>query len=261
MNNQSPFKWRHFESEIILLCVRWYLRYSLSYRDLEEMMLERGLHVDHTTIYRWVQRYAPQLEKRCRPHLKACNDSSRVDETYIKVKTVWTYFYRAVDSEGNTLEFLLSPTRDAEAAERFFVKALHSTAGSAPQGRPVQEPVEELTAVAAPNPPTSAPRVINVDKNAAYPKAIAALKANGTLPESVELRQVKYLNNIVEQDHRFIKRRVKPGLGFFSLETAWNTLQGYEVMSMARKGQIRGVEKGDILGQIAFIASMFGVAA
>jgi IS6 family transposase len=116
MDNCSPFKWRHFEAEIILLCVRWYLRYSLSYRDLEEMMRERGLHVDHTTIYRWVQRYAPELEKRCRPHLKATNDSWRVDETYIKVKKAWMYLYRSVDSAGNTLEFLLSPARDAEAA-------------------------------------------------------------------------------------------------------------------------------------------------
>src|SRR6266700_2111454 len=166
MSNQSPFKWRHFESEIILLCVRWYLRYSLSYRDLEEMMLERGLHVDHTTIYRWVQHYAPELEKRCRPHLKACNDSWKVDETYIKVKKAWMYLYRAVDSEGNTLEFLLSATRDAEAAKRFFVKALHSTAGSAPGARPVEEQVEEPTALADPNTTKSAPRVINVDKNA-----------------------------------------------------------------------------------------------
>ena len=98
MSNQSPFKWRHFESEIILLCVRWYLRYSLSYRDLEEMMAERGLSVDHTTIYCWVQRYAPELDKRCRPHLKATTDSWRVDETYVKVKKVWMYLYRAVDS-------------------------------------------------------------------------------------------------------------------------------------------------------------------
>ena len=119
MNQQSPFKWRHFEAEIILLCVRWYLRYSLSSRDLEEMMLERGLQVDHTTIYRWVQYYAPELEKRCRPHLKVTNDFWRVDETYIKVRKTWMYLYRAVDSDGNTLEFLLSPTRDAEAAERF----------------------------------------------------------------------------------------------------------------------------------------------
>jgi IS6 family transposase len=120
MNNQNPFKWRHFESEIILLCVCYYLRYSPSYRDLEEMMLERGLRVDHTTISRWVQRYAPELEKRCRSCLKATTDSWRVDETYVKVKKVWMYLYRAVDSEGHTLEFLLSPTRDAAAANQFF---------------------------------------------------------------------------------------------------------------------------------------------
>ncbi len=103
MTSDSPFKWRPFEGQIILLCVRWYLRYGLSYRDLEEMMVERGLEVDHTTIYRWVQRYAPELEKRCRPHLKLTNDSWRVDETYIKVKGEWRYLYRAVDSAGNTL--------------------------------------------------------------------------------------------------------------------------------------------------------------
>ena len=261
MNQPNPFKWRHFEAEIILLCVRWYLRYSLSYRALEELMRERGLEVDHTTIYRWVQHYAPELEKRSRPHLKATTDSWRVDETYIKIKGTWTYLYRAVDSEGNTLEFLLSPTRDAEAAKCFFVKALHSCACSASQDPSTEEQLAQPTAEAAPSMTTLVPRVINVDKNAAYPKAIAALKATGTLPQSVELRQVKYLNNLVEQDHRFIKRRVKPGLGFFSFETAWNTLQGYEVMNMVRKGQMRGVEKGDILGQIAFITSIFGVAA
>src|SRR6266487_5722465 len=164
MSHQSPFKWCHFESEIILLCVRWSLRSSLSSRDLEEMMRERGLHVDHTTISRWVQCYAPELDKRCRPHLKACNDSWRVDETYIKVKKTWMYLYRAVDSEGNTLEFLLSPTRDAEAAKRFFSKTL---------GRSH----------------TVTPRVITVDKNAAYPKALGELKAEGIVPQSSELRQ------------------------------------------------------------------------
>ncbi len=290
MSHPNPFKWRHFEAEIILLCVRWYLRYALSYRDLEEMMRERGLQVDHTTIYRWVQRYAPELDKRCRPHLKACNDSWKVDETYIKVRKNWMYLYRAVDSEGNTLEFLLSPTRDAEAAKRFFLKALRSRAGSAPRARPVQEAVEEPTTVADPitrtsaprvitgdqnaasaveepttpadpTPTKSAPRVINVDKNAAYPKAIAELKAAGILPASVELRQVKYLNNLIEQDHRFIKRVVKPAMGFFSIETAGRTLQGYEVMHMIRKGQMLGVNKGDITGQVTFIARLFGVAA
>jgi len=261
MKNQSPFKWRHFEAEIILLCVRWYLRYSLSYRDLEEMMAERGLRVDHTTIYRWVQRYAPELEKRCRPHLKACNDSWKVDETYIKIKKIWMYLYRAIDSEGNTLEFLLSPARDAEAAKRFFVKALQSTACSVSPAPTIEEQVAQPAASAEPPESLSAPRVINVDKNAAYPKAIADLKAAGILPESVELRQVKYLNNLIEQDHRFIKRLVKPGMGFFSFETAGRTLQGYEVMNMIRKGQVRGVGKGDISGQDTFVARLFGVAA
>src|SRR5436853_353360 len=127
MDTSQTFKWRHFQAEIILLCVRWYLRYPLTYRDLEEMMGERGLHIDHTTIYRWVQHYAPELEKRCRPHLKATNDSWRVDETYVKVKKAWMYLYRAVDSQGNTLEFRLSPTRDAQADKRFFAKDVGSS--------------------------------------------------------------------------------------------------------------------------------------
>ena len=144
MSKSSPFKWRHFEGDIILLCVRWYLRYALSYRDLKEMMRERGICVDHTTIYRWVQRYAPELEKRCRPCLKPTNDSYRVDETYIKVKGKWKYLYRAVDSEGNTIDFLLRAKRDSQAAERFFRKSLKASH-------------------------TSAPRVINVDGNPATP--------------------------------------------------------------------------------------------
>jgi IS6 family transposase len=189
MTEQNPFKWRHFQADLILLSVRWYLRYSLSYRDLEEMMLERGLHVDHTTIYRWVQHYAPELEKRCRPHLKATTDSWRVDETYIQVKKEWLYLYRAVDSQANTLEFFFSPTRDAKAAKGFFLKTLAASQNSEP-------------------------RVINVDKQAAYPKAFAELKAEGHLPESCELRQVKSLNNLVEQDHRFIKRLRHPRDGF-----------------------------------------------
>ena len=176
-----------------------------------------------------------------------------MDETYIKIRKTWMYLYRAVDSEGNTLEFLLSATRDAEAAKRFFVKALHSSAGSAPRAHPVEEQVTQPTAAADPNPTKSAPRVINVDKHAAYPKAIAQLKAAGLLPEQVELRQVKSLNNLIEQDHCFIKRLVKPGMDFFSLETAGQTLQGYEVMNMLRKGQVRGVGKGDITDQVAAV--------
>jgi transposase, IS6 family len=207
-----------------------------------------------------VQRYAPELEKRCRPHLKACNDSWKVDETYIKRKKVWTYLYRAVDSEGNTLEFLLSPTRDAEAAKRFFLKVLLSSANSAPHAGAIEEKVAQPALPANSNASREAPRVINVDKNAAYPKAIAELKASGALPAFVELRQVKYLNNLIEQDHRFIKRLVKPGMGFFSFETAWRTLQGYEVMHMIRKGQMRGVKKRNVPSQVPFIAALFGVA-
>ena len=236
MRSESPFKWRHFQDEIIIQCVHWYLRYSLSYRDLEAMMAERGLRVDHSTIARWVRAYAGELEKRIKAHLKPTNDSWRVDETYIKVKGQWVYLYRAVDSNGNSLEFRLTPTRDAGAAEAFFRKLLEA-------------------------PHTVAPRVINVDKNAAYPKAFAALKDDETLPEGCQLRQVKYLNNLIEQDHRFIKRRTRPGLGFFSFASAAQTLAGYEGMNMLRKGQVKGIEKGDIRAQVRFIHQLFEIAA
>jgi len=232
----NPFKWRHYEASVILLCVTWYLRYALSYRDLAEMMSERGLLIEHTTIYRWVQDYAPEIEQRSRPHLKKSNDSWRVDETYVKVRGKWMYLYRAVDSSGQTLDFQLNATRSKRAARRFFKKLLGSSH-------------------------VSTPRVINVDQNAAYPGAIHDLKQDGLLPEDCQLRPVKYLNNIVEQDHRFIKRRVKPGLGFQSYPTAWRTLQGYEMMNMIRKGQVQGVDKGNIQAQTQFINDLFGLAA
>jgi IS6 family transposase len=173
---------------------------------------------------------------------------------------VWTYLYRAVDSEGNTLEFLLSPTRDAQAAKRFFIKALGTSASSAPHTDANEKKAAQPPAPTDLNASRDVPRVITVDKNAAYPKAIADLKACAMLPASVELRQVKYLNNLIEQDHRFIKRLVKPGMGFVSVETAWRTLQGYEAMNMIRKGQAKGMHKGDSPSQAAFIAGLFGVA-
>ncbi len=157
-----------------------------------------------------------------------------MDETSIKVQKQWMYLYRAVDSHGNTLEFLLSPTRDAEAAKRFFLTMLVASQ-------------------------TAEPRVINVDKNAAYPKAFAELKVAGQIPEHCELRHVKYLNNLVEQDHRCIKRLTKPGMGFFSFETAWRTLQGFEIMNRIRKGQLQGVNKGDVGEQVALVNKLFGV--
>lgn len=195
-----------------------------------------GLIVDHTKVYRWVQAYAPQLAKRIRKHLKPTNDSWRVDETYIPVNREWKYLYRAVDSLGNTLDFLLTVKRDATAAERFFRKTLDATH-------------------------TQPPRVVNVDKNAAYPKAIDILTADETLPHTVDLRQSKYLNNLVEQAHRFIKRLVNPGMGFGSFNTARRTLIGYEAMNMIRKGQIQRVAKGVIRAQVGFVCQVFGVVA
>jgi transposase, IS6 family len=236
MSQPRLFRYRHYHAEIILLCLRWYLRYSLSYRDLEEMMAERGLSVDHTTIYRWVQHYAPILEKKCRIKLKTTNDSWRVDETYVRVKGTWMYLYRAVDSNGSTVEFMLSPERDGQAAKRFLRKALRAKH-------------------------TVPPRVINADKNPAYPKAIGKLKKKGTLPQGCELRPVKYLNNLIEQDHRFIKRRVNSGMGFWSFDTAWRTLQGYKAMHQLRKGQIKGTSRVDINSQVRFVSRAFGLAA
>ncbi|GHO68280.1 transposase [Ktedonobacter sp. SOSP1-52] len=198
--------------------------------------MERGLPVDHTTIYRWVEHYAPELERRCRAHLTTTSHSWRVDETYIKVKKEWVYLYRAVDSHGKTLDFFFSSTREAQAAKQFFLKTLAASH-------------------------TRGPRVINVDKNAASPEAFAELKAEGCLPEECVLRQVKYLHNLIEQDHRFIQRLTKPGMGFFSFETAWRTLQGDEMMNILRKGQGQGVAKGDVGEQVAPVATLFGVIA
>jgi transposase-like protein len=145
-HNSSPFKWRRFEPTVILLCVHWYCRYQLSYRDLEEMMSERGLLVDHRTVFRWVQRYATEINKRIRPHLKLAGASYRVDETYIKVGKQCKYLYRAVDSTGNTIEFMLSAKRDVSAAKRFFKKMMRADH-------------------------RRLPFTISVDKNAAYPEA------------------------------------------------------------------------------------------
>ena len=172
------FKWKQYESEVILLTVRWYLKYSLSYRDLVEMMEERGLGIAHTTIMRWVHQFGPELEKRVRRFLKPTNDSFRTDETYIKVKGQWKYLYRAVDSRGNTIDFMLSEHRDAPAAKRFFKKAITS-------------------------PHNQSPRVITVDKNPAYPTAVQQLKDEKAMKQETIIRQQKYLNNIIEQDHRF----------------------------------------------------------
>jgi transposase, IS6 family len=237
MSTPTLFKWRHFLPEIILLNVRWYCRYALSYRDLEEMMQERGVEVDHSTINRWVLKYAPELDKRIRPHLKPTNDSWRVDETYIKViRGVWKYLYRAVDSQGNTLDFMLSAKRDNKAAARFFRKVL--------KGQHI-----------------GSPRVITADKNAAYPVAMDVLKEEETIRRETKLRQSKYLNNVIEQDHRNIKRIVKPMMGFKSFNSARKTLSGIEAMNMIRKGQVKEAEQGDSMSQVEFIEALFEITA
>jgi transposase, IS6 family len=233
---KNPFKGRQFTAEIILWAVRWYLQFPISYRDLKRMFADRGIQVDHTTLFRWIQAYAPELEKRIRPHLRTSNGSWRVDETYIRVKGKWVYLYRAVDAAGQTIDFLLSAKRDAAAARRFFRKALKQ-------------------------PHTVNPRTITVDKNAAYPIAAKAMKRDGELWRFAKLRQVKFLNNIVEQDHRRIKRLVRPGLGFKSFVTATQTIAGYEVMAIIRKGQVVSAPANDMGAQRDFITILFGAAA
>ena len=192
--------------------------------------------MDHATINHWVLKYAPELDKRIRRHLKPTNDSWRVDETYIKSKGVWKYLYRAVDSEGNTLDFMLRAKRDGKAAARFFRKVLKGQH-------------------------TRTPRVITVDKNAAYPVAIETLKGDEIIDKETQLRQSKYLNNGIEQDYRSIKRIVKPMMGFKTFNSARRTLSGIEAMNMIRKGQVKGIEQGDSASQAKFIEAIFEVIA
>jgi len=233
----SDFKWRHFRGELILGCVRWYCKYGISYRDLEEMMLERGLDVDHTTFYRWVQHYAPKMEKRLRYYWRpTLGYSWRVDETYIKVKGQWKYLYRAVDKRGNTIDFYLSSTRNTKAAKRFFGKAL----------RGLKE--------------WEKPQTINTDKAPTYGPAITELKKEGLCPNHLFHRQVKYLNNIIEADHGKLKRLINPVRGFKSMKTAYATIKGFELMRMFRKGQMNAWLYGQgLAGEIRLIERQFGI--
>jgi len=212
MRTLDLFKGRHFDREIIVLCVRWYLTYKLSSRDLVQMMAERGIEVTHTTILRWVQRFVPEFEKRWSQYSRPVGRSWRCDETYIKVKRRWTYLYRAVDKLGRTVDFLLSARRDVAAAKRFFSKAMkkHGT-----------------------------PRVITLDAYAASHRAITELQSVGTIARRVGIRSCKYLNNVVEQDHRRIKQRVRPMLGFERFDTATITISGIELAEKIRKQQFK----------------------
>lgn len=227
------FKGRHFKYEIIIWAVRWYCKYGISYRDLEEMAEERGLQLNHSTIYRWVIFYAPKILDKLKWYWKPkLGLSWRVDETYIKVKGKWVYLYRALDKCGNTIDFYLSSTRNTVAAKRFLGKALKSI------------------------PTHSHPATINTDKNPTYNKAIAELKAVGKCSEGLEHRQVKYLNNIIESDHGKLKRLIKPTLGFKSMKTAYATIKGFEIMRMFKKGRFDLWKYGQgIQGEIGIITN------
>ena len=203
-----------FPTDIILQSVRWYLRYSLSYRDLEEMLEERGVFVDHTSIFRWVQRCTPLLLGAFKKHKSLVGDRWRLDETYVKVNGEHRYLYRAVDKAGDTVDFLLTAHRDRDAARRFLEKAIGQN---------------------------GAPSLINIDKSGANQAGIEDYNDTHDGP-AIEIRQCKYLNNIVEQDHRSIKRRVRSMLGFKSFRTATVVLGGIELVHMLRKGQLASAE-------------------
>jgi putative transposase len=202
------FKGMRFPIDVIMIFIRWYVAYPLSYRHIEELMEERGVSVDHSTINRWAVRFLPLIEKLSRKHKRQVGTSWRMDETYIKVKGIWKYLYRAVDKEGKTVDFLLTGHRDMAAARRFFEKAIREN---------------------------GAPEKVAMDKSGANRAAIDEINGGRALP--ITVRQVKYLNNIVEQDHRAIKRVTRPMLGFKSFRAASNVLAGIELMHMIRKDQ------------------------
>jgi putative transposase len=209
------FKGAHFPQDIMLTGVRWYVAYPLSTRHVEELMRERGVHVDHATINWWVIKYSPQLEEVFHRRKRPVWRSWRMDETYIRVKGEWRYLYRAVDKQGQTIDFLLTEQRDQEAALRFLKQAIRRH---------------------------GVPEKITIDGSDANEAAIKRYnEEHGT---AIEIRQIKYLNNIVEQDHRAVKRITRPMLGFKSFAAAQNTLVGIELMHMIKKRQMR-VEGGD----------------
>jgi transposase-like protein len=205
------FEGRHFDREIIVLCVRWYLRFKLSFRDLVEMMAERSLSLAHTTIMRWVHHYAPEFERRWDRFAQSAGASWRVDETYVKIHGNWVYLYRAVDRAGETVDFRLSPRRDVAAAKAFFRKAIKGQGAS--------------------------PRTVTLDGYAASHRAVREMKADGELPADTRLRSSKYLNNLIEQDHRGVKQRIGPMLGFKRFKTAAITIAGIELLLRIRKRQ------------------------
>lgn len=205
------FKGFCYSYQIIMICLYMKFRFSLSYRDIEELCQLRGLTIDHSTLQRWVERFTSLLETRFRRRKKAVNGSWRMDETYIKVKGKWMYLYRPVDKYGATIDFLLRAKRDTKAAKSFFKKAIKQ------HGKPNK---------------------INIDKSGANKAGLDSINQEYSEDQQIEVRQNKYLNNMVEQDHRFIKKRIKITLGFKSFYRASQTIKGIEILHMIKKGQL-----------------------
>ncbi|WP_273830902.1 IS6 family transposase [Serratia bockelmannii] len=207
---RKAFSRLHYPVDVIAQCVRWYLAYSLSLHKIEEMMAERGIVVDHSTLHRWVICLVPLLDKAFRRHKRPIGRRWRMDETYIKIKGQWKYRYRAVDNLGQTIDFLLTVRRGAAAALRFFRKAIRHH---------------------------GEPEIVTLDRSGANTAALATLNADKPEEETLAVRQNKYLNNLIEQDHRNIKRRIRLMLGFKSFRCAQTHLAGIELLQMIRKHQ------------------------
>src|SRR5262249_50972167 len=218
------FRNRQFEPTVIVTCVRWYLRFSLSSRDLEELMAERGLSVDHTTIWRWAQTYGPEVHRRLGGEVRRKSSTWHMDETFVRVAGRWMYLFRAVDSGGQTVDFYLSETRDCEAAKLFLKRALAN-----PDNRPA--------------------RVFGRDGLRSYPAAIRELQEEGHLPRRCRQRTGRYCNNRIESDHRHVKRRLRAMQGPRTTATAWAVIQGIEAAQMIRKGQVLGIPRQNLYGQ------------
>lgn len=231
----KAFKVHHFNKDIILWAVRWYCKYGISYCEPQEMLAERDVNVDHTTIYRWVQRYAPEIEKRLRWYWRNPSRfcSWHLDETYIKVNGRWAYLYRAFDSRGRAINFYLSPRLSSKAEYRFLGKILNNV-------RDWQLPL-----------------LLNTDKFPTYGRALGVSKREGRCPRDVEHRQIKYRNNVIECDHGKLKRIIGTTLRFKSMKTAYATIKGIEVMRAMRKGLASSFYYGHPLGEIRRVNRFF----
>ncbi|HEX8561282.1 MAG TPA: IS6 family transposase [Pyrinomonadaceae bacterium] len=228
--NSSPFKWRHYAPDVIPLCLRRYCHYSLGHRDIEEMTRERGLTADHVNAFRRVQRCAPEINKRMRPHLKMSGASHRPDETYVKVGGSWKYLRRAADKDGAAIESTPSAKRDVPAAKRFFKELMR-----AGRRRP--------------------PFAVGADRRASHPEAFATPVKGEVLPADCELRGVEYLNNVIEQGHRTMRRRWRAKQWFRPLHTAGRTPEGVESLHMIGKGRVKRLDGRDAAGRAKSVAS------